>query len=146
MYIKSSHSSFYNRSMEVDKIGDTMATLWTDHLKKQFHMFLKLFLGYFNFFFIFKFYLGPNFFHSHSYVSGLVLPPFLTFLFLLFRLKKNNESLIISYHTGAYGHGSCIISFLFIYSSSFLWKVVKRIIDASIRFSFILKSLSFLLI
>ena len=69
-------------------------------------MFLKLFLGYFNFFFIFKFYLGPNFFHSHSYVSGLVLPPFLTFVpVFVIPFKKNNESLIISYHTGAYSHG-----------------------------------------
>ena len=65
-------------------------------------MFLKLFLGYFNFFFIFKFYLGPNFFHSHSYVSGLVLPPFLTFVpvFVVpFKKKQRVPYNIISYRS-----------------------------------------------
>ena len=59
-------------------------------------MFLKLFLGYFNFFFIFKFYLGPNFFHSHSYVSGLVLPPFLTFVpvFIPFKKKRVHYNIV----------------------------------------------------
>ena len=74
-------------------------------------MFIKLFLGYFNFFSIFKFYLGPNFFYLNSYVSGFNSPS--AFLNLRSRFcypfQKNNESLIISYHTGAYGHGSCIM-------------------------------------
>ena len=58
-----------------------MALLWTDHSKKQYHLFIKLFLVYFKFFSIFKFYLGPDFFYSHFYESGLVFPPFLTYRF-----------------------------------------------------------------
>ena len=57
-------------------------------------MFIKLFLGYFNFFY---FQILPR--------TRRLLFAFLRVRFFVIPFKKNNESLIILYTTGAYSHG-----------------------------------------
>ena len=81
-----------------------MATLWTDHSRKQYHLSIKLFLKYFNFFF---FLILPG---ARLLWFTFLRVRFSLLAFLNLRSRscfpfQKNESLIISYTTGAYSHG-----------------------------------------